>query len=67
MESEQGKKANYPRFYRQALEQLAKEQRILSRKRKGSARREKQRVKVAKLQEKTATSGRTFFTTNQEN
>ncbi|KIV58968.1 RNA-guided endonuclease TnpB family protein, partial [Aneurinibacillus migulanus] len=31
VDSEEGETANYPRFYRQALEKLAKEQRILSR------------------------------------
>src|SRR5690625_7868371 len=52
VESEQGEKANYPRFYRQSLDKLAKEQRILSRRKKDSSRWEKQRLKVAKLQEK---------------
>lgn len=54
VESEKGKKANYPRFYRRAEEKLAKEQRILSKKTKGSSRREKQRIKVARLHEKVA-------------
>jgi putative transposase len=49
-----GEKANYPRFYRQSLEKLAKEQRVLSRRKKGSNRWYKQKRKVAKLQEKTA-------------
>ncbi|EGL81457.1 transposase IS891/IS1136/IS1341 family, partial [Caldalkalibacillus thermarum TA2.A1] len=31
----EGKRANYPRFYRQALEKLARAQRVLSRRRKG--------------------------------
>jgi|SRR5690625_1063555 len=61
VESEQGEKANYPRFYRQSLKKLAKEQRILSRRKKGSARFEKQRLKVAKLQEKTANQRRNFL------
>lgn len=61
VESEQGKKANYPGFYRQSLDKLAKEQRILSRKRKGSARWEKQRMKVAKRQEKTANQRKNFL------
>lgn len=38
VDSETGEKANYPRFYRQALEKLGKEQRILSRRNKGSTR-----------------------------
>src|SRR5690606_28617143 len=39
----EGKRANYPRFYRQALEKLAKAQRVLSRRKKGSNRWHKQR------------------------
>ena len=61
VESEQGEKANYPRFYQQSLDKLAKEQRILSRRKKGSARWEKQRLKVAELQEKTANQRRNFL------
>lgn len=61
VESEQGEKANYPRFYRQSLDKLGKEQRILSRRKKGSARWEKQRLKVAKLQEKIANQRRNFL------
>src|SRR5690554_3971913 len=45
VESERGEKANYPRYYRQALDKLAKAQRILSRRKKGSTRWEKQRLK----------------------
>ena len=61
VESERGEKANYPRYYRQALDKLAKAQRILSRRKKGSARWEKQRLKVAKLYEKTANQRRNFL------
>src|SRR5699024_2870136 len=61
VESELGEKANYPRFYRQSLGKLAKEQRILSRRKKGSVRWEKQRLKVAKLQEKTANQRKNFL------
>ncbi|EIJ80357.1 transposase [Bacillus methanolicus PB1] len=61
VESEQGEKANYPYFYRQSLDKLAKEQRILSRRKKGSIRWEKQRLKVAKLQEKTANQRKNFL------
>ncbi|MCM3800435.1 transposase, partial [Caldibacillus thermoamylovorans] len=61
VESEQGEKANYPRYYRQALDKLAKAQRILSRRKKGSARWEKQRLKVAKLQEKIANQRKNFL------
>jgi len=52
---------NYPRFYRQSLDKLAKEQRILSRRKQGSSRWEKQRLKVAKLQEKTANQRKNFL------
>jgi len=61
VESEQGEKANYPRYYRQALDKLAKAQRILSRRKKGSSRWEKQRLKVAKLQEKIANQRKNFL------
>ncbi len=61
VDSERGEKANYPRYYRQALDKLAKAQRILSRRKKGSTRWEKQRLKVAKLYEKTANQRRNFL------
>ena len=61
VESEEGKKANYPRFYRQAEEKLAKEQRILSKKTKGSSRWKKQRIKVARLHEKVANQRKDFL------
>ncbi|MDT9756573.1 RNA-guided endonuclease TnpB family protein [Heyndrickxia coagulans] len=61
VESEQGKKANYPRYYRQALDKLAKAQRILSRRKKGSARWDKQRLVVAKLHEKVANQRMNFL------
>lgn len=61
VESEQGEKANYPRFYRQLLDKLAKEQRILSHKKKGSARWKKQCVKIVKLHEKTANQRKNFL------
>ncbi|WHT49547.1 RNA-guided endonuclease TnpB family protein [Sporosarcina thermotolerans] len=61
VESEEGKKANYPQFYRRAEEKLAKEQRILSKKTKGSSRWEKQRIRVAKLHEKVANQRRDFL------
>ena len=61
VESEQGEKANYPRFYRQSIDKLAKEQSILSRRKKGSARWEKQRLKVAKLHEKIANQRKNFL------
>ena len=57
----EGKRANYPRFYRQALEKLAQAQRVLSRRKKGSNRWHKQRLKVAKLHEKIANQRKDFL------
>jgi putative transposase len=50
----QGVEANYPRFYRNTLAILAKEQRKLSFMKYGSNNYQKQRVKVAKVQERVA-------------
>jgi len=47
-----GNKANMHHFYREAERKLAREQRRLSRKQKGSANYEKQRIKVARAFEK---------------
>lgn len=57
----EGEKANYPKFYRQMLEKLAKEQRKLSRKKKGSSNWNKQRIQVAKIQEKVANQSKNFL------
>ncbi|WP_404407289.1 RNA-guided endonuclease TnpB family protein [Jeotgalibacillus malaysiensis] len=57
----EGEKANYPKFYRQMLEKLAKEQRKLSRKKKGSSKWNKQRIRVAKIQEKVANQRKNFL------
>lgn len=57
----EGETANYPKFYRQMLEKLAKEQRKLSRKKKGSSNWNKQRIKVAKIQEKVANQRKNFL------
>ncbi|MGG4265225.1 RNA-guided endonuclease TnpB family protein [Peribacillus simplex] len=57
----EGKKANYPKFYRQMLLKLAKEQRRLSRKKKGSSNRNRQRIRVAKLKEKVANQRKNFL------
>ncbi|PRO66462.1 RNA-guided endonuclease TnpB family protein [Alkalicoccus urumqiensis] len=57
----EGKKANYPKFYRQTLEKLAQEQRKLSRKKKGSSNWHKQRIRVAKIQEKVANQRKNFL------
>ncbi|MGG1664653.1 RNA-guided endonuclease TnpB family protein, partial [Brevibacillus sp. NRS-1366] len=56
-----GEKANYPRFYRQTLDRLAKAQRILSRRKKGSSRWNKQRMIVAKIHEKIANQRKDFL------
>ncbi|GGP14662.1 hypothetical protein GCM10011346_39510 [Oceanobacillus neutriphilus] len=50
----EGKKANYPHYYREMEERLVKEQQILSRRKKGSKRWEKQRLVVSRLQMKAA-------------
>ena len=57
----EGEKANYPKFYRQMLCKLAIEQRKLSRKKKGSSNWNKQRVRVAKIQEKVANQRKNFL------
>ncbi len=57
----EGEKANHPKFYRQMLEKLAKEQRKLSRKKKGSSKWNKQRIRVAKIQEKVANQRKNFL------
>ena len=59
--SSEGETANYPRFYRQMLDNLAKAQRVLSRRTKGSARWHKQRIAVAKLHEKVANQRKNFL------
>lgn len=53
--------ANYPRYYRQSLEKLKQEQRKLSRKKKGSKNRDKQRIKVAKIHEHIANQRKDFL------
>lgn len=50
----QGREADYPKFYRNAQNVLAKEQRKLSLMKYGSNNYEKQRVKVASIQEHIA-------------
>jgi len=54
-------KADYPRFYRNALEQLAKEQRKLSKCVKGSNNRKKQKLKVARIHEKIVNQRKDFL------
>lgn len=43
-----------PKFFRRLEDRLAKEQRILARRKKGSSNRNKQRIKVARIHEKIA-------------
>lgn len=59
--SSENEKANYPRYYRVMSEKLAKAQRILSKRKKGSARWNKQRLVVAKLHEKVANQRMDFL------
>ena len=44
-----GKKIDSPQYFKKALDKLAWEQRKLSKKKKGSTNKEKQRIKVAKI------------------
>ncbi len=53
--------AEYPRFYRKAESKLKKAQRKLSKRKKGSKNRDKQRLKVARLHEKTANQRKDFL------
>ncbi|MEH6934056.1 MULTISPECIES: RNA-guided endonuclease TnpB family protein [unclassified Bacillus (in: firmicutes)] len=59
--SSEDEKANYPKFYRKMLDQLAKVQRVLARRSKGSERWNKQRIRVAKLHEKVANQRKNFL------
>jgi len=59
--SSEDEKANYPRFYRQMLNRLAKAQRVLARRVKGSVRWNKQRICVANLHEKVANQRKNFL------
>lgn len=51
----------YPRYYRKSEKKLKREQRKLSLMKKGSANRQKQRLKVARLHEKIANQRRDFI------
>jgi putative transposase len=55
-----GNVAEYPQYYRKSMKKLAKEQRKLDKRKVGSKNREKQRIKVAKLQEHTANQRKDF-------
>ncbi len=59
--SSEDERANYPKFYREMLDRLAKAQRVLSRRTKGSGRWNKQRIRVAKLHEKVANQRKNFL------
>lgn len=56
-----GSKPSYPRYYREAEEKLAREQRRLTKMQKDSKNRDKQRVKIAKLHEKVANQRKDFL------
>ncbi|MDR2420555.1 MAG: transposase, partial [Oscillospiraceae bacterium] len=49
-----GENPAYPRYYRLAQKKLAREQRKLSRRKKGGRNREKQKRKVARVHEHVA-------------
>lgn len=57
----EGNACRMPHYYRQSEKQLARAQRRLSRKQKGSANREKQRKRVAKIQQRTANRRKDFL------
>lgn len=57
----EGNKGNYPKFYRLSQEKLAKEQRKLAKKKKGSNNYNKQKLKIAKIHEKIANQRKDFL------
>ncbi|MCK5762144.1 MAG: transposase, partial [Candidatus Izimaplasma sp.] len=56
-----GRKANYHKYLQKSLSKLAQEQRRLSRKKKGSNNRHKQRIKVARTYEKISNQRNDFL------
>lgn len=56
-----GNEPAYPRYYRKSEKKLKREQRKLSLMQKGSANRNKQRLKVAKLHEKVSNQRKDFL------
>ena len=56
-----GNNPDYPRLYRKAQAKLAKEQKKLSRRKKGGSNWNKQRIKVAKVHEKTKNQRKDFL------
>ena len=59
--SSDGETAAYPRYYRQSLDKLKREQRKLSHCQKGSKNRSKQRIKVAQIHEKVTNQRKDFL------
>ena len=59
--SSDGETAAYPRYYRQSLDKLRREQRKLSHCQKGSKNRSKQRLKVAQIHEKVTNQRKDFL------
>jgi putative transposase len=57
----EGKNPSYPKYYQQTLKQLAKQQRILSKKVRGSNHYKKQRMKVQKLHKKISNQRKDFL------
>jgi len=58
---DQGNRATYPKFYKKTQEKLARKQRQMSKMKKGSKNRQKQRIKVAKTHEKIANQRKDFL------
>lgn len=57
----EGKTPGYPRYYKQTMDKLAKEQRILSKKIKGSNHYNKQRLKVQRIHKKISNQRKDFL------
>lgn len=56
-----GRTIDSPEFFKHALDKLAKEQRKLSKKQKGSKNKEKQRIKVARIYQKISDQRQDFL------
>ena len=56
-----GRTVDSPEYFKHALEKLAKEQRKLSKKQKGSKNKEKQRIKVARIYQKISDQRQDFL------
>lgn len=59
--SSDGEAANYSRFYRRAQDKLAREQRKLSKMKRESKNRNRQRIKVARMHERIANQRKDFL------